>query len=102
MIRLPECILPYSNISILSLPPNSSLCITAVTALRVLTRICLLIVKMFDKSIISSSERSSEERSDPVDPMVVHEGPGYYRRTEAACRIKRTTSEVNTCVKSAL
>jgi hypothetical protein len=67
-----------------------------VTVRRVLTRVCLLVVEVLDKAVVSSRERTTKERTNPVNPVVAGELCASNSRTKAAGRVERTAGIIDT------
>lgn len=78
-----------------------SLHVLALCVLRmiriVLPRVCLLIVVEFDKSVVSARDQSTQERPNPVYPVITWEVRSGNTRTEWPGRIKRASGKVYTC-----
>lgn len=68
-----------------------------VTLGGVLSGIGLLVVQSLHKAVIASRDQSTEERSNPVNPVVSGEASCGDTRSEAARRVKRSASVVDTC-----
>lgn len=56
-------------------------------AVVILARVCRLVLKHLDDLVIARSQETSQERTDPVDPVVVGEGTGGDARSERAGRV---------------
>jgi hypothetical protein len=80
-------------------PPriNSSVLLAEVSARGVLSRVDLLVVKVLDESVETSSDRGSEERTNPVDPVVGGEGVRHNGGTKASGWVERTSSVKDAC-----
>ena len=61
----------------------------------ILTRVGLLIVEIFDQSVVCSGEETSQGGSNPVDPVVARKGASGHGRAKGAGRVKRAAGEVN-------
>lgn len=63
-------------------------CVVALLAIRVLTRVRLLVVKVLNEAVVSSRERAAKERTNPVDPVVTGKLCASDRRTKAASGVE--------------
>jgi hypothetical protein len=73
------------------------LLLAEVSTRGILSRVDLLVVEVLDEAVESSSDRSSENRSNPVDPVITGEDVGCDSRAEATGWVQRATGVKDTC-----
>jgi len=64
---------------------------------RVLARVRSRVLEHLDEAVESGGQQRTQDRAQPVDPVVVVEVVIHDRRREGAGRVQRATGEVDAC-----
>jgi hypothetical protein len=94
-----HCLIPrHSRVKPAPIRFRSHLILDVVSSSGILSWVHFLIVEVLDEAIVPSGKSTSEQRSDPVYPVIPWEVCASDARTERTGRIQGTTSVIDTCV----